>query len=102
MANELIDISAVVICRECRKMYTTHSIIDDVMPCGHRPDVWSTASNIIDELESARLVDWADRNGHLNLVLEELELDGGSFAYGYAGANFIEPTEPISKNKRMG
>lgn len=97
--SEPIDIFSVIICKKHRKMYmpTEGKNIDEMLPCGCMPSKWIVSSALIDDLECEELVDWADKNGHLDLVFEELEEAGGSFDYGRVGANFIAP-DPNREN----
>lgn len=88
--------SNIAICYECDKVYLLElgHTMRDGLPCGHAK-VWSCVpSSLASARADSLFVDWAEREGLLDVAMEELDMKGGSFdPTGCGSARFRAPGE---------
>lgn len=88
--------SNIAICYECDKVYLLdlgHTMRDG-LPCGHSRVCFFVPSSLASARADSLFVDWAEREGLLDVAMDELDMLGGSFdPTGRGSARFRAPKE---------
>ena len=76
-----------VMCMECDTLYLPAPGQSSTapLPCGHKDRVVVLPSFLFSALRDAKLIEWAERQGVLTDVIDELQDAGGDFDPGLCG-----------------